>query len=382
MKHVDRFELIGNLDVDRIVIKIGSSMLSDSTSRDGLNFKTLKMLSTQIKSLVDQNKKVLLVSSGAVNTGKNILATRFDREIQTRPAISRKQALSAIGQIPLMACYAELFASHQIPVAQVLITAQDFLSRRSYLNIGHTLDELLNMGVLPIINENDTVVTDELQFGENDLLSAAIAALFKADLLIILTSVEGFLLDGKRISQITNITSQYKQAAGGPAGPGSGGMITKLRAGALSQRCGIPLAILPGFHENPVGDLFLQKDIGTFIYKDQDLSKIRARKKWLLFAQTQGAVYLDPGAVDALLNKGSSLLLAGVKSLSGKFYSNEVVDIFSASNEMIGRGVCNYSSRQMKQFLKLRQKENQNHTEHGKLIIHRDNLVMENDQSV
>lgn len=381
MIEMNRKELIDQLGAQCIVIKVGSSLLTDHNAEDGFSSQTLEMLAQEIHNLMDSGKKVVLVSSGAVSTGRNLVSSKYKQKLNPTPNLSRKQALAAIGQAPLMGRYADLFWEHKIPVAQILITARDFQNRRSYLNIGHTLDELLKMGVLPIINENDTVATDELQFGENDLLSAAVAALLHAELLVILTSVDGFKIGDEVQRQITHINDEHRKAAGGPAGPGSGGMVTKLRAGELCSHSGILLAILPGFCATPISDFLSAQEIGTVIYKTPMKEKINAKKRWLLFLQAQGSLYLDEGATQALQKNGSSLLLAGVESLSGDFYAGDVVDIFSSTKSLIGRGVCTLGSSDLSQKLGNRQNTKSNTELYGELIIHRDNLVLEASRS-
>ncbi|MCB1172230.1 MAG: glutamate 5-kinase [Leptospiraceae bacterium] len=375
---MSRFKLIEELELKRVVIKIGSSLLADPAQQNGLNPHTLKMLVSEISALRNQGIAVLLVSSGAVTTGRHIIQKQFGRSPRTEPGLARRQALSAIGQSPLIAALSAAFKAVAIPVAQILITAHDLHQRRSYLNIGHTLHELMELGALPIINENDTVATDELQFGENDLLSAACAALFDAQLLIILTSVDGFLLNGKRIAEIKQITSDLRKAAGGPAGPGSGGMQTKLRAGELCQLSGQSLAILPGRHPSPVSALLAGQDIGTVIHTRGQAVQVRARKKWLLFVQTQGAVCIDDGALEALQNQGSSLLPGGIAAVPADFYAGEVIAILDGQGQIVGRGISNYSSRELRLILEQRSTAAaQKIFRHRDEVIHRDNLVME-----
>lgn len=376
---MSRFEFIKDLQPKRLVLKIGSSLLADSNADDGLNQTTLNMLRKEIVRLRKAGIEVLLISSGAVNTGRHWIARRYDIKPQHNPDLARRQALSAIGQTPLLAKYTQIFSEHKIPVAQILITARDFRERRSYLNIGHTIQELMKLGALPVINENDTVATDELQFGENDLLSAACAALFEADLLIILTSVEGFLIKGKRLGQIKAIQAEHRMAAGGPLGPGSGGMQTKLRAGELCQLSGQALAILPGYHASPISALLEGADIGTLIHLHGGTRKIGARKRWLLFASTKGGVVIDAGARQALAERGSSLLPAGILEIKGDFYAGEAIEIMDADGILIGRGLSSYSSREVQPMLGLNRSQlgQRGLTTHGDAIIHRNDMILE-----
>ena len=196
--------------IRRVVLKVGSSLLSET---DGQRKRMLQLLRQEILAIRKRGIEAILVSSGAVSTGRHAIQNRFQIQPQRNPSLSRRQALSAIGQHRLMADYDRVFLDAGVPVAQMLITARDFRDRRAYLNIGHTIQELMQIGALPIVNENDTVATDELQFGENDILSAACAALFRADLLVILTSVEGFLFEGERLRETDRITQALRKAA-------------------------------------------------------------------------------------------------------------------------------------------------------------------------
>ncbi|MCB1308613.1 MAG: glutamate 5-kinase, partial [Leptospiraceae bacterium] len=290
---MNRSEFINQFGIRRVVLKIGTNLLLDARSADGISGAMLDKLRDEIIFLRERGIEVLLVSSGAVGSGRHFIKKQFNIPLHEQPSVTRKQALSAIGQHRLMARYESTFAPHGIPVAQLLLTAQDFRDRRAYLNMGHTISELMRLKALPIVNENDTVATDELlQFGENDILSAACLALFHADLLLILTSVDGFLLNNQRIPWISEISDEIRNAAGGPAGPGSGGMQAKIRAGELCAISGAALAILPGQHAHPVRSFFQGEDIGTLMVRSNDKRswgrRLSARKSWLLFARTQG----------------------------------------------------------------------------------------------
>ncbi|MBI3396826.1 MAG: glutamate 5-kinase, partial [Spirochaetia bacterium] len=258
----------------RIVIKVGTSLLTNEKDSQGIDRAMIEKLCAEILFLREKGIEVVLVSSGAVGLGRAVL-----RDFPARPKqavsvptadsdsgrLSRKQALAALGQGRLISVYADVFAAAGIPVAQLLLTARDFRDRRAYLNIGHTLQELMAVGALPVVNENDTVSTEELRFGDNDLLSAACASLFHADLLVILTSVEGFLVDGARQPFLLDVTRDVMREARGPSGPGSGGMHTKMRAGQLCLLTGQVLSILPGRHPAPIQSLFRGDDLGTVV---------------------------------------------------------------------------------------------------------------------
>ena len=383
-----RAQFFRDKKIRRVVIKVGTSLISDPNAPDGVNQAMIHKLRDEVLFLKERDIDAILVSSGAVGTGRNVLKA-YGRNLQAEPSITRRQALSAIGQSRIVSRYAEAFAEARIPVAQLLITARDFRDRRAYLNIGHTIQELRNMGAVAVINENDTVSTDELQFGDNDLLSAIVAALFRADVLMILTSVDGSSIDNQRVSELDRITATHRAAAGGPEGPGRGGMTTKVRAGELCGKSGAALAPLPGAHPNPVQAFLRQEDIGTFI-AIPDHKPLSARKQWLLFARAEGGVAIDAGARRALSERGSSLLSVGARAVRGRFLAGEVIEIEDTSGTVIGRGIAEYSSRQMQQMLPKRASDGKADTNPGQtanandgamrnseVLVHRNNLILE-----
>lgn len=364
-------------NIRRVVIKVGTSLITDSTAEDGISAVMIAKLRDEIRYLRERGIATALVSSGSVGAGRHILRN-FGRSLQPDPNITRRQALAALGQSRLVSRYAEAFAGDGIPVAQLLITARDFRDRRAYLNVGRTFHELLDIGALAVVNENDTISTDELQFGDNDLLSAIVASLFDADLLILLTSVEGFLVDGRRIPEIDRLDANLRHQAGGPAGPGRGGMSTKLRAGELCSMSGGALAILPGDHEHPVRAFFEREDIGTFV-KIPRPKPLSARKQWLLFARAEGGVTVDAGAARALAERGKSLLPVGIRAVRGRFLAGEVIEITDESGRLIGRGIANYSYRETQSMLTLSAAEIRERglAPRADEVIHRDNLILE-----
>ncbi len=367
----------------RVVIKIGSSLLTDPDSSDGIQLPMIQRLRDEIGFLYNHGVQVMLVTSGAVAMGREIIkrpvGPAFNQGFSTGfDSLTRKQALSAIGQGRLMSVYREVMAESAIPVAQLLITARDFRDRHAYLNIGHTIQELTRLKVLPIINENDTVSTEELRFGDNDLLAAACASLFHADLLIILTTAEGFLTNGQRVPFLRSIGEEEMSHAGGPQGPGSGGMRTKLRAAQLCAMTGEITAILPGNTKSPVQDLFQGKDIGTLVcgHRNRNLS---ARKKWLLFSRPRGSVIIDKGARVALQERGSSLLIGGVVAFHGKFLADDIVEIEEIPGKSIGRGIIRYSHRELQPIIARKKSAASSNGETQRLteVIHRNDMILE-----
>lgn len=369
-QHKKRHELLEKAlgKVRRVVIKTGTSLLADES---GINRAMIEKLRDAVLFLRSRGIEVILVSSGAVAMGREILRKKPDYRPLPAPGIARKQALASIGQAGLISLYGEIFAERSLTVGQLLISAEDLGHRPSYLNIGHTLQELLSMGVVPIINENDTVSVEELRLGDNDSLSGAVAALFQAELLIILTSVEGFLVDGHVLPFLNELTPGQLKQAGGPAEQGSGGMRTKIQAARLGQQAGISVAILPGRHENPVQSFFALEQIGSVNVSPGD-SSLPARKKWILYSQSKGSVTVDDGAADALIRDGSSLLPAGITEVDGNFYRFDIIDVFSEQGDLIGRGVGSYDAGQLREFLRTRS----NDRSYSKEVIHRNDFVL------
>ncbi len=362
----------------RVVIKVGTQLLTDPDGEDGVSLAMLELLRDEILFLRERGAEVLLVSSGAVGVGRKIL-DRYRPHRRESLSITRKQALSALGQGPLITRYSKIFGEAGIPVAQLLITARGFRDRRAYLNIGHTIHELVGLDALAVINENDTVSTEELQFGDNDMLSAACASLFRADLLLILTSVNGFYMDGERVPFLSSVTDREMAQAKGPAGPGSGGMATKLRAGQLLSQSGEILAILPGSAPAPIRSLFAGEDLGTIICSPPTRKRLSARKRWLLYTRTRGGIVVDAGARKALQERGSSLLPAGLIKTYGHFLAGDVVDLQDEEERILGRGIVNYSYREL---LAVIGKGGEEIRQAGMLsrapeVIHRNNMILE-----
>ncbi|MCS7204962.1 MAG: glutamate 5-kinase [Leptospiraceae bacterium] len=358
--------------IKRIVIKIGSNLIVDPNTEQ-IQFDLLNHLIDEILFLRNQQKEVILVSSGAIALGKKKIKTLIQNDSYQNPSVIKKQALASIGQIELMKFYQNLFDEKKILISQILITAKDFRDRETYLNIGHTLQEILKLNVLPVINENDTVSTDEIKFGDNDFLSAAVAALLNSQLLILLTSVEGFLINNQRVSFLDKIDSEIIKHAKGPQGFGSGGMYSKIKVGKLCQQAGLHLAILPGKEKHVLRRFYQGDDIGTLIYSTKRF--LRARKKWLLFSRSKGAIIVDEGAEKALRYKNSSLLWAGIKNIEGSFTYGDVVEIKNQKQEILGRGIINIPSRILRNRL--------NHEQYPLKeffpfeVIHRDDLILE-----
>lgn len=331
----------------RIVVKIGSSSLT--SPEGGLNKARIEFYARELSSLQARGYQVLLVTSGAVAAGFRTIGYK-----QRPKVLAEKQAAAAVGQALLMQSYHEAFAVHGIGVAQILLTRMDFSHRKRINNAMMTIEELFRHGLIPIINENDTVSVDELKFGDNDMLSALVANLVKAERLIIVTDMDGLYTgdprkdaEASRIERVEQIDERIMNYAGGAGSSvGTGGMRSKIDAARIAVRGGIPVFI--GKVAEP-GDLALAVDnTGRGTYFDARLNTLTVKKQWIGFhSDPKGCVTVDAGAVQALVHGGKSLLPAGITAVSGEFHPGDVIEVAGPNREMIGRGVVNYSSTQL-----------------------------------
>ncbi|MGO4269083.1 glutamate 5-kinase [Paenibacillus sp. TAF58] len=360
----------------RIVVKIGSSSLTSDTG--GLNPNKIRFFASELAQLKQDGHQVLLVTSGAVAAGFTSLGYR------TRPKVlHEKQAAAAVGQALLMQAYHEAFASHGISVAQILLTRYDFSNRKRVQNALMTIDELLQRGVVPIINENDTVSVDELKFGDNDTLSALVGNLVKANKLIIITDMDGLYTDdprknanAQRIDRVDAISDELFSFAGGSGSSvGTGGMRSKVEAARIAMRGGVPVFI--GRVLEP-GDLLHAVDgSGKGTYFDTLLNNLPVKKQWVGFhSLPQGQIIVDQGAKAALLSGGKSLLPAGITGAAGDFHPGDVVEVLSTEGALLGRGVVNYAAWQVQAAAGLSTDEVQKRVEVARIeVIHRDEWV-------
>ncbi len=332
----------------RVVIKIGSALLVDRKSGT-LRADWLKSLAQDVAWLKSLGKDVVLVSSGSIALGRGVL-----RLPMTTLALEQSQAAAAVGQIRLARAYEEVLEPHGITTAQVLVTLEDSANRRRYLNSRATMEMLLSLGVVPIVNENDTVATDEIRFGDNDRLAAQIAVTVGADQLILLSDVDGFYTanpsgdpHAKRYDTIDKITAEI-EAMAGDAGSGlsKGGMKTKLMAAKTATAAGCAMAISEGSPLNPLKALENGANATWFTAHTNPQA---ARKRWITAMKPRGNVTLDAGAI-AALERGKSLLPAGVVAVSGHFAPGDAIDIIGPDGQRIGSGLARYSSAETKQI--------------------------------
>jgi glutamate 5-kinase len=362
----------------RIVVKVGSSLVTNQGS--GLDMGALGNWAKQIATLRTQGCEVVLVSSGAIAEGMQRLGWK------KRPsAVHELQAAAAVGQMGLVQAYESCFRQHQLNAAQVLLTHADLADRERYLNARSTLRTLLNLGVIPIINENDTVVTDEIKFGDNDTLGALVANLIEADAFVILTDQDGlYTADPRKDSSATLISAALAgdaklevMAGGAGSHIGRGGMLTKVLAAKRAARSGAHTVIASGHERDVLPRLLQGESIGTLLTASS--LSLDARKQWLAdHLQVSGKVSLDAGAVRVLSNEGKSLLPIGVTQVSGEFQRGAVVAVLDTEGRDIARGLVNYSADEARRIAGKASGEIENilgYVDEPELI-HRDNLVL------
>jgi glutamate 5-kinase len=342
-----RQEILGK--ARRIVIKLGTGLLTDAQNR--LSLTQIEQLVAQLATLHQQEKQLLVVTSGAIAAGMAELGLK-----QRPKQLDELQATAAIGQSKLMAIYDELFGKHGITVGQVLLTHDDLKNRARHLNARNTLEALLQRVVVPVINENDTVAVDEIKFGDNDRLAALTATLIDADLLVILSHVEGLLKDGVPVAVVAEITPEIEQLAGGTDRATSvGGMKSKIDAAKIVTRAGIPMIIASGERGDVLTGVLAGEEIGT-IFLPKDV-KLASRKSWIAFFQRPaGRIVVDDGAKRALCDAGKSLLAKGVVRTEGKLVAGDVVSIHDSAGNEFARGLIK--------------------TTDGSVLVHRDDLVI------
>ena len=361
----------------RVVVKIGSSLLTDDGR--GLNRQALDGWVDELSALVGRGLKLLLVTSGAVASGMQRLG------VKQRPhALHELQAMAAVGQMGLVQAYESSFQRHGLHTAQVLLTHEDFVDRERYLNVRSTFRTLLDFGVVPVINENDTVATDEIRFGDNDTLAALVANLVEADVLIILTDQEGLYETDPRtaIGAVLvpegNAGDARLLAMAGDAGAlGRGGMRSKLMAAEKAARSGAITVIAPGRSERVVTRVLAGESIGTCLSPAQ--GRVAARKQWLAGQlRVSGRLTLDAGAVRVLREGGKSLLPVGVKAVEGNFPRGELVSCHDPEGREVARGLVNYSAEETRRILGQPSERIETLLGYvdGPELIHRDNMVV------
>ncbi|MDP7239952.1 MAG: glutamate 5-kinase, partial [Dehalococcoidia bacterium] len=336
------------MEAQRLVVKLGTSLLTGCSER--LDLTVMSSLVGQVAALHAQGREVIIVSSGAVAAGRQWLDTDTGRK-----DTSFKQVLAAVGQSRLMNAYEQLFSWHGVTVAQALLTRTDLAHRASYLNARNTILALLELRVVPIVNENDVVAVDELEgatFGDNDNLSAMVANLVDAELLAILTDTSGLCtadphLDPQAclIDTVEHIDEEIEAMALGSAGSGIGGMATKVQAAKLATAAGVAVVVADGRGHGVISRLAAGDSVGTRFVPTA--SRVEGRRRWLLSSRVKGSLRVDDGAAHALAQDNKSLLPVGVKGVEGDFQRGEVVCINNWKGKQIACGITNYSSHEL-----------------------------------
>ncbi|MBI1921479.1 MAG: glutamate 5-kinase [Geobacter sp.] len=362
----------------RIVIKIGSRVLT--TEDNGLDPAFMVGLSIQVAELRRHGHEVIIVTSGAIAAGRPVLG------LSERPrTIPQKQAAAAVGQTRLMRAYEDVFAAQGLIAAQILLTRADLADRMRFLNARSTIETLLECGAVPVINENDTVVVDEIKFGDNDNLSALVTNLVEAQLLVILTDIDGFYdadprsnPDARLVSLVRTITRDVERAAGSTGSTvGTGGMATKVAAAKKAAKFGVPTLMANG----KVADILIRamagEEVGTLFLAES--KSLTSRKHWIAYTlRPQGKVIVDEGAVKVLAKSGRSLLPSGVVRVEGEFDRGDCVRVCGPDGAEFARGIVAYSHKEIALILGHRSSEIEDILgyRYGDELIHRDNLVV------
>lgn len=362
----------------RAVIKLGTAVLTGPDG--GLAKETFGQLAAQVSALRKEGREVTIVTSGAVAAGLKLLNTG------SKPgSLPQKQAAAAVGQSALMWLYERSLARYGLKVAQVLLTHEDLKDRKRYLNSRHTLLALLNFGIIPVVNENDTVAVEEIMLGDNDNLAAMVASLIDADLLVILSDIQGLYRQDPRLQPkaeliplVEVIEPELERLVGGSLSPTAvGGMVTKIQAARSAARAGIATVIAHGHIPDIILKIMAGEEVGTLFLPEGD--PLTKRKHWIAFVlRPKGAIGVDEGAVAAVLKKGKSLLASGIASVSGKFGVGDAVEIMDSGGQVFARGLTNYSSQELGKIkgLKSAAIEAELGYKYFDEVVHRDNLVV------
>ncbi len=368
--------------VRRLVVKIGSSLLADAAS--GIRQDVVDHLADELAALIEAGKQVVVVTSGSVALGR-VRMGWVDREL----TVHEKQAAAAIGQPKLMRAYGQAFARHGMSVAQMLLTKDDLRHRRRYLNASNTSETLFSAGVVPIVNENDTVVVSEIKFGDNDSLGALVSLVVDADLVVMLTDVSGLFdrnptehADARRIGIIQHLNEAHFAMAGDAGSAfGTGGMGSKLSAARVATRGGVAAAIISGKEPGALTRLLAGEDEGSLFLCGVDRQS--KRQHWITeVLHAAGEIHVDAGAARALLEQGSSLLPVGVTAVEGVFDKGDCVEIIGP-NGVIAKGLCNYTAEEMRRIMGHASSDIESILGFHDFssVMHRDNLVLISDAS-
>ena len=362
-------------DSKTIVIKIGSSLLVDKNKK--IRKKWLSSFAKDIQKLRSNNKKIIIVSSGAIALG--CIKMSFNKK---NLKLDKSQAIASIGQIELMNLFSSTFSKYKLNISQILITLEDTEDRRRSLNAKRTFENLFDLNFIPIVNENDTIATTEIKYGDNDRLASRVAQITNADILVLLSDVDGLYSKNPKIFKDATIIKKVKNfnqdlrniSLKGNNEFGSGGMNTKIEAAKICQLSGCDMIIANGLYLNPINKIIKDNNYTLFLSK---VSKLDARKKWIISSLApKGELTIDDGAKKALKN-GKSLLAAGIKKVAGKFNKGDHIKILDKTNKECARGLCSFSSIEIEKILGQQSKEIKKilgYTTKSE-VVHKDDMV-------
>ena len=358
-----------------IVIKIGSSLLVDKNKK--IRKKWLSTFAKDIQELKSKNKKIIIVSSGAIALG--CIKMNYNKK---NLKLDKSQAVASIGQIELMNLFSNTFSKYNLNISQILLTLEDTEERRRSLNAKRTFENLFGLDFVPIVNENDTIATTEIKYGDNDRLASRVAQITNADTLVLLSDVDGLYTKNPKkfknariIKKVENFSEDLKNInIKGNNEFGSGGMITKIEAAKICQLSGCNMIIANGLYLNPIDKIIKENNYTLFISK---ISKLDARKKWIIGSiSPKGELIIDEGAKKAL-KSGKSLLAAGIKKVNGKFNKGDHIKILDKTNKEYARGLCSFSSNEIEKILGHHSKEIEKilgYTAKSE-VVHKDDMV-------
>ena len=358
-----------------IVIKIGSSLLVDKNKK--IRKKWLSTFAKDIQKLKSKNKKIIIVSSGAIALG--CIKMNYNKK---NLKLDKSQAVASIGQIELMNLFSNIFSKYRLNISQILLTLEDTEERRRSLNAKRTFENLFDLNFIPIVNENDTIATTEIKYGDNDRLASRVAQITNADTLVLLSDVDGLYTKNPKkfknariIKKVENFSEDLKNInIKGNNEFGSGGMITKIEAAKICQLSGCNMIIANGLYLNPIDKIIKENNYTLFISK---ISKLDARKKWIIGSiSPKGELIIDEGAKKAL-KSGKSLLAAGIKKVNGKFNKGDHIKILDKTNKEYARGLCSFSSNEIEKILGHHSKEIEKilgYTAKSE-VVHKDDMV-------
>lgn len=365
--------------IHRIIVKVGTSSLCDESG--DINYEKMLHIIQQVAMIQRRGIKVTMVTSGAIGAGMGVL------QLPKRPTtIPQKQALAAIGQATLMKVYEDLFKLFHLQCAQILLNHDDFDDRKRLMNLFHSLHAIIDYDVIPIINENDALAVEEIKVGDNDTLAALMAPVVDADLLVIISDIEGLYDDNphinkeaKLISDVNGINEDIKAMAKGTNSKvGTGGMATKIKAAKIVNDYGCDMAIINGSRQNSLIDLLDGKEVGTY-FDGKEGRILSSRNHWIMYRSLpRGKIMIDAGASKMLTTKHTSLLPKGIKAVEGHFMMSQVVEIVNENNEILARGISNYSSDEIKLIKGLNTSEIEEvlHYKDYDEVIHANNMVL------